>query len=112
MLLFHTIIYVLQAHGWWMFNYFQVGKTLSKGRWNGAFDKDNHYKFEASILQKIKELQEQLDMHILREVDLERNLSQSRKEINSWYHKEVPDTTSQNDCYNCKKWYICLINYC
>ncbi|KAI3829521.1 hypothetical protein L1987_03647 [Smallanthus sonchifolius] len=44
---------------------------------------------EASLEQKIKELQEQLDIHVQREADLERNISQSQKERNSWHHKET-----------------------
>ncbi|XP_076883562.1 uncharacterized protein LOC143532382 isoform X2 [Bidens hawaiensis] len=39
----------------------------------------------ASLEQKIKELQEQLDMHAQREAD---HLSQSWKERNLWHHKE------------------------
>ncbi|KAI3682803.1 hypothetical protein L1987_83060 [Smallanthus sonchifolius] len=44
---------------------------------------------ESSLEQKIKELQEQLDIHVQREADLERNISQSQKERNSWHHKET-----------------------
>ncbi|KAL8214827.1 hypothetical protein R6Q57_004276 [Mikania cordata] len=42
-----------------------------------------------SLEQKIKALQEQLDMHIQREADLERIISQSQKERSVWHHKET-----------------------
>ncbi|KAK1428095.1 hypothetical protein QVD17_16923 [Tagetes erecta] len=44
---------------------------------------------EASLEQKIKELQEQLDIHVQREADLESNISQSQQERNLWHHKET-----------------------
>ncbi|KAI3788492.1 hypothetical protein L2E82_01260 [Cichorium intybus] len=44
---------------------------------------------EASLEQKIKELQEQLEVHVLREADLERNILQSQKERDLWNHKET-----------------------
>ncbi|KAL8259191.1 hypothetical protein R6Q59_027144 [Mikania micrantha] len=44
---------------------------------------------ETSLEQKIKALQEQLDMHIQREADLERIISQSQKERSVWHHKET-----------------------
>ncbi|KAJ0610121.1 hypothetical protein HanHA300_Chr01g0000351 [Helianthus annuus] len=44
---------------------------------------------EASLEQKIRELQEQLDMHAQREVDLDRIISLSQKERNLWHHKEM-----------------------
>ncbi|KAJ0625323.1 putative transcription factor bZIP family [Helianthus annuus] len=44
---------------------------------------------EASLEQKIRELQEQLDMHAQREVDLDRIISLSQKERNLWHHKEA-----------------------
>ncbi|XP_076926319.1 uncharacterized protein LOC143589450 isoform X1 [Bidens hawaiensis] len=48
-------------------------------------DKSYWLNREASLEQKIKELQEQLDMHAQREAD---HLSQSWKERNLWHHKE------------------------
>ncbi|KAD0767446.1 hypothetical protein E3N88_43734 [Mikania micrantha] len=44
---------------------------------------------QTSLEQKIKALQEQLDMHIQREADLERIISQSQKERSVWHHKET-----------------------
>ncbi|KAI3814583.1 hypothetical protein L1987_14223 [Smallanthus sonchifolius] len=44
---------------------------------------------EDSPEQKLKELQEQPDMHIEREAALERNISHSQIEKHSWLHKEV-----------------------
>ncbi|XP_071718247.1 uncharacterized protein [Rutidosis leptorrhynchoides] len=44
---------------------------------------------EASLEQKIKELQGQLDVHIQREADLEKSISQTQKERNLWHNKET-----------------------
>lgn len=66
-------------------------ESISGAETSHSVEAENSYSLsrEASLQQKIKELQEQLEVHVLREADLERNISQSQKEINLWHHKET-----------------------
>ncbi|GJT40990.1 DNA helicase [Tanacetum coccineum] len=52
-------------------------------------EKSSLNKIEASLGQKIRDLQEQLDVHMQREADLEKDILQSQKERSLWHHKET-----------------------
>lgn len=52
-------------------------------------EKSSLSKIEASLGQKIRDLQEQLDVHMQREADLEKDILQSQKERSLWHHKET-----------------------